>query len=280
MIIISSESSKDLASRIASRLGITLYCTEVSKYSLEEIKVSMPECLKNEDAIILFPNSLNSNSNLIEFLLMTELARKKDCKNINAVVPYMPYSRQDKEVGISAIAKLFETAGINKIITIDIHSQKAIDVFNGKLINLSAFDIFSDVLKVTNEMLIVAPDKGSAERASFFARQLNTGIVFIDKTNGNVSSKNLINGKRCVIVDDIIDSGRTLIHTINILEQNRARSIAACITHGVFSDNNINQSKITNIYVSESIFQTNSSDNISALPIDCALSKAILKYFL
>ncbi len=260
--VITIESSYDLACRIANRLKIPVLKIEATTRSNGEILVN--GSLEGKNILALFPNTGNSNHDFVSFLFMID-----GFQNITAIIPYMPYSRADKSHELRVIAKMLESRGVTSIITLDIHSTTSISAFNIPVTNINSFEIFSEIYRKEDQnILIVSPDIGATQRASLFAEKLGKEIVFIDKITGILTGPQEIKGKKCIIVDDIIDTGRTLNIASRIIKEKGAESIEACITHGIFSAVDIFDYPIDVFYISESVVPINVCEKIKYLTTD------------
>ncbi len=269
MQIISCKSSIALATKIAEIKNFELIKTKTQSFTGGEIKIELPKTLSEEIYIVQsFAKSVNDE--LIELLLTVDAARASGANKINIISPYLPYSRQDApkpmtSCGFQAISNLLNACNINRLITLDFHSSKALNLFSFPVSNISIEEI---ILPLTQDKLIICPDNGATERNKFDqATRLNK------KRRGDDLSFELLDNvkdKDCLIVDDIIDSGKTICLAAQILKDNGAKSIHAYITHGLLSESTctrLNESSIQKIYVSNSIENTLLAHNTITLDI-------------
>lgn len=271
--IFSGQISIKLARKIAAELGQKLGKKEYRKFSDGEIWVRYKEDIRGKDAFIIqsFPPPAE---NFLELLLMIDAAKRARAKKVVAVVPYFGYARQDKQeqdgVPISAelAVNLIMAAGADRILTTDFHSGKIIRAFNSIIKNISAKDIFLKNLKSYSEnffknLAVLAPDSGRLKMAESYAQQLkNCQIAVIDKYRpaaNRVKIKGIdgkVKNRKVLIIDDIIDTGNTLVAVANTVKKEGAKEIYAFVTHGLFSGkaiNKINKSPISKLFISDTI---------------------------
>lgn len=287
MIIVSLSSSINLSKTISDELNCPLIIPKIKKYSFDELEITIDFDVNLKNIVII--GSITSSSSLIELLLIIDTLKKFSPKNITAVIPYMCYSRQEpknhlkhKSFGIGLVAKLLKT--LDLIITIDIHSKDSLDLFKIPVINLETTDIFAqDILKKNNykNAVIVSPDKGSTQRAINLANKLNLDFALINKTrNFDKYEMKLLKGdisnKDCIIVDDMIDSGNTLIYALKLLLENNAKSISAYVTHGVFSKDIKDLKNICITDTIESLIPLNAEVLTTSVIITKALKNCLL----
>lgn len=264
MKIISGSNNPNLAKSIAKDMKMDLLHSKVKKFSNGEIKVEINGQLSKKVIIVQSTNN-QANDNLIELMLIANSAKNAGAENIIAFIPYFFYSRQDEKKDASGnvvnlIIQMLKLSGIKKIITLDLHSEQINNKIDIDLINLSTENIFLPYINSENA-LIVSPDVGGATRALNYASLLNLELVIIDKNRDGYSSfinevGKKIHGKNCIIIDDIIDTGTTILKATELLLQNGAKNIQAIVTHPVLSGNSIDQiekSSIEKIYISDSI---------------------------
>mgnify|MGYP000616142081 CR=1 FL=1 len=251
MKVITGNASKELGQFIANKLGIQLSCVRVSRFADGEINVEVPTDLYNREVFIIQATDHPVNDNFMELCLIVDAVKRIGAKKIIAIIPYYGYSRQDRIIdnnnfrsALSArvVANFIEAAGVHEIAVIDLHSSQIEGFFNIPITNLNCFEVFVDHIE-KKDLAIVAPDVGALGRARAFAKVLNTNynIVVIDKYRERAGISQVMNiigevaNKNCVIVDDIVDSGGTLCNAAHALKDAGAKSVMACITHGVLS---------------------------------------------
>ncbi len=282
MQIISGSSNELLAKRIAKNTGYKLLNTKIGKFSDGELRIEVQDDIEG-DVMIVQSMSYPVNDRLLELLLLVDTAKRAGAKNIIGIIPYLAYSRQDRctykhgPISASLIIKLLEAAGLTKIITLDLHSKQLEAAFNIPIINIDPINIFLPFYKDKQNIAVVSPDIGAIARASSFSSLLGKDLVIIDKIRdannecfmgeivGNVKNK------KCIIVDDIVDSGSTLCMAANLLKENGAANIDAYITHLVLSGDSkekITSSPIDQIFISDSIYHSCLPDKFVTIFID------------
>ena len=275
-ILLSGSSNKPLAIAIANILQIPLNKTIISKFSDGEIKIQLPNNLTNKEIIIIQSTSHPVNNHLLELLLLANAIHNAGATSITAIIPYFGYARQNQiEIqtakaciepnSAQIIAKLLETSGINKIITIDLHTPKISQFFQIPCINLdNSNPILADLkCKQLNNLTIVAPDLGSLMRAQIIAAKLNNAEFALIYKHRLISSKvtntkviGQIKNRNCIIIDDIVDTADTICIAAETLKSLKAKQIIAYCTHPVLSGNaiqNINKSALTEVIVTDTI---------------------------
>ena len=296
MKILTGNSNKNLSEKIAKYLKNKLVNSSIRKFSDGEIYIEINENIRGNSIFIIQSVSSPANDNLMELLLCIDALKRSSAKNITAVIPYFGYARQDRKVvprtSISAklVSNLITKAGADRIVTVDLHAGQIQGFFDIPVDNLFATPIFSRHVKkrIKNKNLIcIAPDVGGVERTRALARKLDIGIAIIDKrrpTPGKSQVMNVVGnvkGKTCIIVDDIIDSGGTIVNAASALIKRGAKEVHVYCTHGVLSGeavNKIKKSKIKNLVITDTI---DSSDkvkkarNIEVLTISNLLAEAM-----
>lgn len=292
MILIGGTNNPELAKNLSNKIHAKYVQADVQRFEDQELRIQINEPLNQKDVIIFGSTSKPANDHLMEILLITDTAKRAGAKNIIAVMPYFGYSRQDRPsynhgpISISLIATLLEAAGITKIITIDLHSKQSEGFFRIGVQNLDSTNLFTKFFKNTGNLTVVSPDIGGVARAQAFCKALNCDLAIINKTrkqNNECVMDQLIgnvNGKNCIIVDDIVDTAGTLCKAVDLLIRNGAKSVDACITHPVFSKNAmvlISKSALGSLYVSDSIIHGNLSPKVKIVHVVDLLAKALLE---
>ena len=309
MQIISGSNSTILAQQLAKATNIQLLKTSISNFADGELRVKIIDQINSVDILIIQSTSMPINDNLMELLLLADVTKRAGAENITAIIPYLCYARQDRikqqsdinlasnfsqtyfsePLSISLVAKMLEIAGINKIITLDLHSERIEDYFNIPVVNLSSYILFQDTVKNISDkgnVVIISPDLGGRGRALEFSSRLNSDFAFIDKyrdDNNHCWMNNIcgasVEGKDCIIIDDIVDTGGTIIKAAKILYEQGAKTVTTCITHPVLSGDaksDLQNSAIEKIYISDSIMQKNFlADKFEVIPIYKSLSSLI-----
>jgi ribose-phosphate pyrophosphokinase len=241
-----------LAAEISDSLGIELCNVSVGRFGDGEIRVRIRETVRGADVFVVQPTCPPVNENLIELLIIIDALRRASARRVTAVIPYYGYARQDRKhtgrVPITArlVANLIETAGADRVLTMDIHAGQIQGFFNIPVDNLRSDWLFADYAKAAypdlSNTVIVSPDAGGAVRARMVAERLNLLLAILEKRRthdgSDVEVMNVIgdvSGKQAILVDDILSSGGTLVKGAETLVANGATEVSAFCTHGVFS---------------------------------------------
>tara|TARA_Y100000590_G_scaffold192427_1_gene218737 strand:+ start:25 stop:957 length:933 start_codon:yes stop_codon:yes gene_type:complete len=296
MKILTGNSNKNLSEKISKHLKTKLVNNSIKKFGDSEIYIEINENIRGNSIFIIQSISSPANDNLMELLLCIDALKRSSAKNITAVIPYFGYARQDRKVvprtSISAklVSNLITKAGADRVVTVDLHAGQIQGFFDIPVDNLFATPIFARHIKkrIKNKNLIcVAPDVGGVERTRALARKLDVGLSIIDKrrpTPGKSQVMNVVgnvSGKTCIIVDDIIDSGGTIVNAANALIKRGAKEVHVYITHGVLSGEavkKIKKSKIKKLVITDTINNSDklkNSTNIEVLSISNLLAEAI-----
>ena len=271
MKILAGTSNLKLCKDIARNLKLKLVNTSIKRFPDNEIYVEINENIRGNSIFVVQSTSNPVNDNLMELLICIDALRRSSAKNITAVIPYFGYARQDRKVvprtAISAklVSNLITDAGANRILSVDLHAGQIQGFFDIPVDNLFATPIFARHIKKnikTNNLICVAPDVGGVERARALSRRINVGIAIIDKrrpTPGKSEVMNIVGNvkhKICVIVDDIIDSGGTIVNAAKALKDKGAKEIYVYITHAVLSGSavdKIKESQIKKLIITDTI---------------------------
>ena len=271
MKIISGNSNHDLSKEIADYIKIKLADATITKFSDKEIFVEIHENVRGEDVFIIQSTSFPANDNLMELLVTIDALRRGSASRITAVLPYFGYARQDRKTGprtpISAkmVANLITTAGANRVLTMDLHAGQIQGFFDIPLDNLYAQPLFTkDIIdnKRSDNLVFVSPDVGGVMRARSFAKKLDADLAIIDKRRdapGVSAAMNVIGnveGKKCIIIDDLVDSGGTICNAAIALKEKGANEVYGYCSHGVYSGkalDNIQSSVIEEMVCTNSI---------------------------
>ena len=269
--VFTGNSNPALARRICDSLGITLGTAGVKNFSDGEILIEIGENVRGRDVYIIQSTCAPTNNNLMELLIMTDALKRASAATITAVIPYYGYARQDRKaaprtpITAKLVADLITTAGVNRVVTIDLHAGQIQGFFNIPVDNLYAVPVILDYLKnrfAGEQIVMVTPDAGGTERARAFAKRLKCTLAVIDKrrTGPNVAEVMHLIGdvrdKVAIILDDMIDTAGTLTQAAKALKENGARAIYACATHGVLSGpaiERINNSDIEEVVLTDTI---------------------------
>jgi ribose-phosphate pyrophosphokinase len=298
--LFSGNAHKELADEVAAYLGIPVGNADITHFSDGEINVYINENVRGHDVFVIQPTSTPVNDNIIELLLMIDALKRASAKRITAVMPYYGYARQDRKVQprvpISAklIADIITAAGTSRILTIDLHAAQIQGFFNIPVDNLYASPVILDYVRQKysyENLVIVSPDAGGVERARSFARKLQCSIAIIDKRReaANVSeTMNVIGAvKDCdtIILDDMIDTGGTIVHAAAALKDKGARHVVSACTHAVLSGSSVdkvNESVLEELIVTNTIpfdSKKEKCKKLTVLSIASLLGEAIRRIY-
>ncbi|MCD6130262.1 MAG: ribose-phosphate pyrophosphokinase [Deltaproteobacteria bacterium] len=280
MKLITGNGNRELAEEISDYLNIPLAPTIVNTFSDGEINVRIEESVRGDDVYVIQSLSRPVSKNILEMLIIIDALKRASAGSITAVMPYYAYARQDRKVEPRApitaklIADLLTASGASRVLCMDLHVGQIQGFFNIPVDHLYAFPIILDYIKLNmlDNLAIVSPDAGGVERARSYARKLNASLAIIDKRRPepNVSEVlhviGKVKGKTAIIVDDMIDTGGTLVNAAEALEEAGVEKVYACCTHPVLSGNAIE--KIENSPIEKLIVT-----NTIKLPADKTSSK-------
>ncbi len=296
MKIITGNSNKNLSLKISKYLKNRLVRSSIKRFSDGEIYIEINENIRGNSIFVIQSISSPANDNLMELLLCIDALKRSSAKNITAVIPYFGYARQDRKVvprtSISAklVSNLITKAGADRVVTIDLHAGQIQGFFDIPVDNLFATPIFARHVrkKIKNKNLIcVAPDVGGTERARALGKFLHAGLAIIDKRRPAPGKSEVMNvignvkGKTCIIVDDIIDSGGTIVNASSALIERGAKEVHVYVTHGVLSGKavqKIKNSKIKRLIITDTIDNSErvkGAKNIEILTISQLVGEAI-----
>jgi ribose-phosphate pyrophosphokinase len=251
MKILACNSNRPLAEAISAYLNLPLTDASVRRFSDMEVFVEVHENVRGEDVFVVQSTSYPANDNLMELLVTLDALKRASARRITAVVPYYGYARQDRKSGsrtpISAklVANMITAAGADRVLTLDLHAGQIQGFFDIPTDNLFSAPVFiKDIIERFNgnsDIVIVSPDVGGVVRARIVARRLDADLAIIDKRRERAGLSEVMNiigdvdGRRCILVDDIVDSAGTLCNAAAALKERGARSVSAYVTHGVLS---------------------------------------------
>jgi len=294
--IFSLNSNRPLAQEIAEILGGELGKSTVSRFSDGEIQINIDESVRGSDVYVVQSTSAPANEHLMELIVMIDALKRASAKTINVLIPYYGYARQDRKarsrepITAKLIADLLETSGAHRVITLDLHAPQIQGFFDIPVDQLLGVTILSEYFKEKqmDNIVIVAPDNGGVIRARKIASILDVPIAFIDKRRPEPNVSEVMNiigdieGKRAIIIDDIIDTAGTLTLAADALMENGSIEVYACCTHPVLSGpaiERIENSVIKELVVTNSIFlpEEKRIDKIKVLSIASLLAEALLR---
>src|SRR3954466_945638 len=284
-----------LAAEICYELGCQLAAATVKQFSDGEVHLQIQENVRGADVFVVQPTCTPVDRHLMELLLMMDALKRASAERITAVLPYYGYARQDRKdkprVPISAklVAKMLQTAGADRILALDLHAAQIQGFFDIPVDHLFASPVMIDYFKPLNtpDLTVVSPDAGGVERARAFAKRLNAPLAIIDKRREEANVAEVMNvvgeveGRNCLIVDDLIDTAGTLAKGAEALLEKGAASVSACATHGVLSGpavSRIEASELVEVVITNSIplsEQGKQSKKIKALSIAKLMATAI-----
>ena len=271
MKILSGTSNPSLSKSISKHLKLKLVNTNIKKFADGEIYVEINENIRGNSVFVIQATATPANDNLMELLLCIDALRRSSAKNITAVIPYFGYARQDRKVvprtSISAklVSNLITNAGAHRVVTVDLHAGQIQGFFDMPVDNLFTTPIFARYIKKNikgKNFICVSPDAGGIERTRGLATKIKADLAIIDKRRPEPGKSKVMNivgdvqGKDCIIVDDIIDSGGTIVNAADALVKKGAKNVYVFVTHAVLSGDAISKlqkSKIKKLVITDSI---------------------------
>lgn len=296
--LVAGNSNPALAAAIGDYLNTTLTKAVVRRFADGEVFVEIQENVRGADCFVIQSTSAPANDHLMELLIIMDALRRSSARRITAVVPYFGYARQDRKPGprtpISAklVANLITHAGADRVMTLDLHAGQIQGFFDIPTDNLYASPVMvrdiKDKFDLANVM-VVSPDVGGVVRARGLAKRINAPLAIIDKRRERAGESEVMNvigevaGHTCILVDDIVDSGGTLVNAADALLKNGAKDVYAYITHGVLSGGavaRVSKSKLKELVITDSIQETDAvkaAPNIRVLPIAHLIGEAVAR---
>ena len=299
MKLLAGNSNRQLTEAIAAYLGTPLTQCSVRRFADMEIFVEIQENVRGQDTFIVQSTSFPANDHLMEVLIMADALRRSSARRITAVLPYFGYARQDRKSGsrtpISAklVANLITRAGVDRVLTVDLHAGQIQGFFDIPTDNLFAAPVMVRDIKERNKdlsnVMVVSPDVGGVVRARALAKRIDAQLAIVDKRRERAGESEVMNiigdvaGKSCILVDDIVDSGGTLVNAAEALLKQGAKDVSAYITHGVLSGGavaRISASKLKELVITDTIAPTEAvrlSRNIRVITIAGLIGEAIAR---
>ena len=249
-VLFTGNANRELAQEIATNLGVELGKASVGRFSDGEVTVELHQNVRARDVFVVQSTCAPTNENLMELLIMVDALKRASARRITAVIPYFGYARQDRRprstrVPISAkvVANLLETVGVERVLTMDLHADQIQGFFDIPVDNIYASPVLLSDLKSKSyrDLIVVSPDVGGVVRARALAKQLGCDLAIIDKRRSSANVSEVmhvigeIDGRNCVIMDDMIDTAGTLVKAADVLKERGAKSVYAYCTHAVFS---------------------------------------------
>jgi len=296
MKVLAGTSNSKLCKEVARHLKLKLVNSKIKRFADGEVYIEINENIRGNSIFVVQSTSNPANDNLMELLICIDALRRSSAKNITAVIPYFGYARQDRKVvprtAISAklVSNLITNAGANRILSVDLHAGQIQGFFDIPVDNLFATPIFARHIKNKSKLknvICVAPDVGGVERTRALSRRINSTIAIIDKRRpapGKSEVMNLVGNvknKNCIIVDDIIDSGGTIVNAAKALKEKGAKDVYVYITHAVLSGNaveKIESSEIKKLFTTDTIDNSKkigNSNKIEIISIASMISEAM-----
>jgi len=298
MKLVTGNSNRALALAVSDYLELPLTDCTVKRFADKEVFVEIHENVRGEDVFILQSTSYLTNDNLMELLIITDALRRSSARRITAVLPYFGYARQDRKsasrtpISAKLVANLITEAGVNRVVTLDLHAAQIQGFFDIPTDNLYSAPVMTrDILKnygVENTM-IVSPDVGGVARARAIAQRIGADLAIVDKRRPKAGVSEVMNiigdvaGHKCILIDDIVDSGGTLINAAEALLKAGAIEVSAYITHGVLSEGaaeRVAASKLKELVITDSIMETDgvkAAKNIRRISIAPLMGEAIAR---
>ena len=290
--LFSGSANPEFAKKVSEYLGMNVSDAKLNKFSDGEISVQITQSVRGQDVYIIQPTCAPTNDNLMELLIMVDALKRSSAKSINAVIPYYGYARQDRKaaprVPISAklVADLLEKAGINRVVTIDLHAAQIQGFFNIPADNLFGSILFVNYIKSKNlkNPIIASPYIGGVARARQYADKLGYDLVIVDKKREKANESQVMNiigdvkGKDVILVDDMVDTAGTLVKAAEVLKEKGANSVMACCTHGVLSGpayERVANGVLDELVISDTIPTKKNAKKITVLTASTIIGEAI-----
>lgn len=298
MKLVTGNSNRALAEAVANHLDLSLTDCTVKRFADQEIHVQLHENVRGEDVYVLQSTSAPADGNLMELLLLADTLRRSSARRITAVIPYFGYARQDRRaigrtpISAKLVANMIAAAGVNRVITVDVHTDQIQGFFDIPTDNLYSAPVMTRDIEQhydIENLMVVSPDVGGVARARAIAKRIGTDLAIVDKRRPRAGVSEVMNiigdvsGKSCLLVDDIVDSGGTLINAAAALLTSGAKEVSAYITHGVLSEGaceRIGASQLKELVVTDSIHETEAqreTPNIRRITIAPLIGEALAR---
>ena len=296
MKLVAGNSNRPLAEAISAYLSVPLARAQVRRFADMEVFVEIQENVRGEDVFIIQSTSFPTNDHLMELLIITDALRRASARRITAVIPYFGYARQDRKpaartpISAKLVSNIITHAGVDRVLTLDLHAGQIQGFFDSPTDNLFAAPILARDIKEHldgGNRMVVSPDVGGVVRARALAKRIDASLAIVDKRRERPGESEVMNiigdveGRSCILVDDIIDSGGTLVNAADALLANGAREVYAYITHGVLSGGAVARiagSKLKELVITDSIMPTEAvkvAHNIRVISIAQLMGEAI-----
>ena len=295
LCILAGSANPELACAIAEHIGVKLCEALVSHFNNGETQVMIEESIRGKDIFIIQPTSQPVNDNLMELLIMVDACKRASCNSVTAVVPYYAYARQDRKtrgrepISAKLVANLMEAAGLDRVVTVDLHAGQIQGFFDIPVDHLAAAPVLAEYFKndpVFKDAVVVSPDLGGVQRARILADHLHLPIAIIEKRRpapGQAEVMNIIGnieGKTCIMIDDSVDTAGSLCEGAKALERLGAKDVYACCSHAILSDpavKRINESNLVKLVITDTVPLTpeKQSDKLVVLSLADVLGDVI-----
>ncbi len=296
MKILTCNSNRPLAEAISAYLNLPLTKASIRRFSDMEVFVEIDENVRGEDVFVIQSTSYPANDNLMELLVTLDALRRGSARRVTAVVPYFGYARQDRKssprspISAKLVANLITSAGADRLLTLDLHAGQIQGFFDIPVDNLYAQPVFTKDIRDrfdNNHTMVVSPDVGGVVRARAIAKRIDADLAIIDKRRERAGESEVMNiigdvkDRRCILIDDIVDSAGTLCNAAQALKDAGADSVSAYVTHGVLSGGavaRVSSSPMETLVTTDSIMATEAvrvAHNISQLTIAPLMAEAI-----
>ena len=271
--IFSGSSNVELASRIAEKIGLQLGKAEIQRFKDGEVYIEIEETVRGRDVFVVQSTSEPVNENLMELLIFVDALRRASAKTINVIIPYYGYARQDRKskprepITSKLVANLLTTAGVNRVITMDLHADQIQGFFDIPVDHMQGLPLMAKYFKEKgfygDDIVVVSPDVGGVKRARKLAEKLDCKIAIIDKRRPKPNIAEVMNligeveGKIAIFIDDMIDTAGTICNAAQALIEKGAVEVYACATHAVFSGpalERLRKSAFTRVVITDSIY--------------------------
>ncbi|MBI1359458.1 MAG: ribose-phosphate diphosphokinase [Alphaproteobacteria bacterium] len=274
MKLISCNSNRPLAANIAAYLDMHLADAEVKTFKDREVFVKVNENVRGKDVYVIQSTSAPANDHLMELLITIDALVRASARRVTAIIPYFGYARQDRKtdgrtpISAKLVANLITTAGCDRVVTVDLHAAQIQGFFDRPTDNLFAGPAIEEDIRENygvKDLIIISPDVGGVVRARALAKRLGVDLAIVDKRRAKAGESEVMNiigeveGRKCILIDDMTDSGGTLINAATALLEKGAKEVAAYVTHGVLSNgapSNIDKSKLKELVITDTIQAT------------------------
>ena len=283
LMVFTGNANPELADKIAKNIGVPLGNARIGKFSDGEVLVELNENVRGKDVFIIQPTCAPTNDSIMELLLMADALHRASANRITAVIPYFGYARQDRRVRsarvpISAkvVADMISSVGVNRVLTVDLHAEQIQGFFSIPVDNVYGSPILTDDIERQRyeNLLVVSPDIGGVVRARAVAKQLNADLAIIDKRRPAANEAQVmhvigdVDGRSCLIVDDMVDTAGTLCKAADALKKHGAKKVIAYCTHPILSGpavENIDGSNLDSLVVTDTIPLSEAASNCSRI---------------